>query len=68
MTRLLGLTTQRGLTIIPLKVFFNDRGFAKVDVALAKGKKLFDKRRKIKEEIIKKEAQRQLKKYSRYHR
>ena len=40
--------TREGLTIIPLKIFFNPRGRAKVDIALAKGKKLHDKRDTIK--------------------
>ncbi|MEN7551194.1 SsrA-binding protein SmpB [Rapidithrix thailandica] len=38
-----------GLTIIPTFLFINDRGFAKLEVALAKGKKLYDKRQDIKE-------------------
>ena len=38
-----------GLTIIPTKLFINDKGFAKLLIALAKGKKLFDKRESIKE-------------------
>ena len=38
-----------GLTIVPLKIYFNPRGRAKVDIALAKGKKLHDKRETIKE-------------------
>ncbi|MDW5289394.1 SsrA-binding protein SmpB [Formosa sp. PL04] len=38
-----------GLTIVPLKLFINDKGFAKLDIALAKGKKLFDKRESIKD-------------------
>ena len=61
--KLLGLTTQKGLTLIPLKVFFNERGLIKIEFALAKGRKVYDKRRKIKEEIEKKETQRVLKKY-----
>jgi SsrA-binding protein len=40
---------REGLTIVPLKLFFNRRGRAKVDIALAKGKKLHDKREAIKE-------------------
>jgi SsrA-binding protein len=40
---------REGLTIIPLKIFFNPRGRAKVDIALAKGKKLHDKRESVKE-------------------
>jgi len=38
-----------GLTIIPLNLFINDRGLAKVKIALAKGKKLYDKRETIKD-------------------
>ena len=40
---------REGLTIIPLKMFFNGRGRVKVDIALARGKKLHDKREAIKE-------------------
>lgn len=38
-----------GLTIVPLRLFINEKGFAKLDIALAKGKKLFDKRNTIKD-------------------
>ena len=38
-----------GLTIVPLKLFINEKGFAKLNIALAKGKKLFDKRESIKD-------------------
>ena len=38
-----------GLTIVPLNLFVNDRGLAKINIALAKGKKLFDKRESIKD-------------------
>ena len=38
-----------GLTIIPLRLFINEKGFAKLDIALAKGKKLYDKRETIKD-------------------
>lgn len=41
--------TNSGLTIIPLKMFINDRGLAKLQIALAKGKKLYDKRDTIKD-------------------
>lgn len=40
---------EKGSTIIPYKIFINDRGFAKVTIALARGKKSFDKRETIKE-------------------
>lgn len=38
-----------GLTIVPLKLFINDNGYAKLNIALAKGKKLYDKREAIKD-------------------
>lgn len=38
-----------GLTIIPLRLFINEKGYAKMDIALAKGKKLYDKRETIKD-------------------
>ena len=38
-----------GLTIIPTKLFINDKGYAKLNISLAKGKKLFDKRETIKD-------------------
>ncbi len=41
--------TTSGLTIVPLNLFINDRGLAKVRIALAKGKKLYDKRDAIKD-------------------
>ncbi|MFY8128599.1 MAG: SsrA-binding protein SmpB [Chitinophagaceae bacterium] len=41
-------TREKGLTIVPLKVFFNDKNLAKVDIGIAKGKKLHDKRETIK--------------------
>lgn len=40
---------ERGLTIVPYKLYFSDRGFAKLQIALAQGKKSFDKRESIKE-------------------
>ncbi|MFC4722107.1 SsrA-binding protein SmpB [Geojedonia litorea] len=39
----------KGVTIIPLRLFINEKGYAKLDIALAKGKKLFDKRDTIKD-------------------
>jgi SsrA-binding protein len=42
-------TSREGLTIVPLRMFFNPRGRAKIDIALARGKKLHDKRDAIKE-------------------
>lgn len=50
-------TKEKGYTIIPLKIFMNENGYAKIEIALAKGKKTHDKRDSIKE----KDAQRDLK-------
>ena len=47
---------EKGLTLVPLKAFFNDKGLLKIDLAIAKGKKLYDKRETIK----KRENQRQM--------
>lgn len=49
---------EQGVTIIPTRVFINDRGFAKVEIALARGKKLHDKREDIKAKDIKREMDR----------
>lgn len=48
----------QGLTIIPVKLFINERGFAKLNIALAKGKKEFDKRDDIKKRDIEREMNR----------
>jgi SsrA-binding protein len=42
--RMWGAVQREGMTIVPLKLYFNDRGIAKVQIALARGKKLHDKR------------------------
>jgi len=42
--KLMGAVDREGMTIVPLKLYFNDRGMAKVEIALAQGKKLHDKR------------------------
>src|SRR3954451_19849530 len=42
--RLIGAVEREGMTLVPLKIYFNDRGRAKVELALARGKKLHDKR------------------------
>ncbi|MDP2043612.1 MAG: SsrA-binding protein SmpB [Candidatus Omnitrophota bacterium] len=46
--RIAGKLTQKGLTLIPLKVYFSHRGFVKLELALCKGKKLYDKRESLK--------------------
>jgi SsrA-binding protein len=42
--RLMGAVEREGMTIVPLKLYFNERGMAKVEIAVAQGKKLHDKR------------------------
>lgn len=54
--------TDVGLTIIPLKLFINDSGLAKMKIALAKGKKLYDKRQSLKEKELKRDIERSKKK------
>lgn len=58
--KLIGKIKEKGLTLVPLKIY-TKYGKIKVEIALAKGKKLFDKRRTIKEKDIKREQQRSLK-------
>jgi len=58
--RLIGKTEQKGYSLIPLKVYFS-KGWAKVDLALAKGKKKVDKRRAIKERDMKRELEQERK-------
>ena len=44
---------EKGYTLVPLYLFINDRGFAKLEIALAQGKKLYDKRETIKDRDVK---------------
>jgi len=48
----------KGITLIPLRLFINDKGLAKVEIALAKGKKLFDKRESIKTKDVNRQLDR----------
>ncbi|MCC6571423.1 MAG: SsrA-binding protein SmpB [Chitinophagales bacterium] len=61
--KLEGKIKEKGLTIIPYKIFFNERGIAKIQIELAKGKKAYDKRETIKERDTQKEIQRVKKAY-----
>jgi len=56
--KLSGKVNQRGFSLVPLKMYFNQRGLAKIELALAKGKKLFDKRQDIKERQLNRELKR----------
>jgi len=53
----------KGTTIIPLKMYFNPRGKIKIEIAIAKGRREYEKKQAIKERDIKRDMQRQLKDY-----
>lgn len=48
----------KGMTIVPLRLYINDNGLAKIEIALAKGKKLYDKRDTIKDRDVKRDLDR----------
>jgi SsrA-binding protein len=54
---------QRGFTLVPLRIYFNERGIAKIQLALAKGKRQYDKRQKIQEQQHKRDLDRSRKKF-----
>ncbi len=58
--RLIGAVRRDGVTLVPLRLYFNDRGVAKLEIGLAKGKRSIDKRHDIKEREWKRTQQRAL--------
>jgi SsrA-binding protein len=54
-------TKEKGYTIIPIRIFFSEKGLAKIQIGLGKGKKLHDKRESIKQ----RDTEREMKRYSR---
>ncbi len=62
--KIAGEVLQRGFTLIPLRLYFNERGYVKIELALCKGKKLYDRRETIK----RREAERQLRRVLRSRR
>lgn len=54
--KLIGYTTQKGLAIVPLNLYINEKGMAKMEIAIARGKKLYDKR----EDIAKRDSDRRI--------
>ncbi len=60
--KLIGYTTLKGLTIVPLTVYINEDGRAKMEIAVARGKKLYDKR----DDIARRDAERRMAKAARY--
>jgi SsrA-binding protein len=63
MRKLKSKLDQKGFTLVPLKIYFNERGLAKVQLGLARGKRQYDKRRSISEREQKKDLSRNMKKY-----
>lgn len=61
--KLVKATEVKGFTIVPLKLYFNKRNYAKMDIAAAQGKKNYDKRNSIKERDTKRELDRVMKDY-----
>jgi len=59
--RLIGKIREKGLTLIPLRLYFNDSGKVKVELGLARGKRSYDKRREIAERDAKREMRRAVK-------
>ena len=57
--RLIGKTAEKGLTLVPTRMYFKGK-HAKVEIALARGKDLYDKRRALKDKDMKREIQREL--------
>ncbi len=60
--RLSGKIREKGLTLVPTKVLFNDKGKVKIEIALAKGKRAYQKKEVIKERDIERELRAELKK------
>lgn len=58
LTRLEKKTKEKGFTIIPYKIYFSDRGFVKVEIALVQGKKIHDKRQSLKDKDMRRDLDR----------
>lgn len=58
--QLMGRAAAKGLTVVPLRLYINDRGRAKIELGLAKGKQLYDHRRDLAERQSKRDVEREL--------
>ncbi len=56
-----GKLKEKGYTLVPLRIFFNEKGLAKIEIGLARGKKLHDKRDSIRQKDVEREMKRYLK-------
>jgi SsrA-binding protein len=59
--KLIGYTTMKGLTLVPLSMYINEDGRAKMELAVARGKKLYDKRQTIAKKDQRREAEKEFK-------
>ena len=63
--KLFGTVKQKNFTLVPTKIYFNNRGLVKVELALGKGKKRFDKRQTIQEREVDRDIKRAVKRRNR---
>lgn len=59
--KLIGEVSKKGLTVVPLKVYFNQKGLVKVELGVGKHKKAADKKKALREKDIKRETEREMK-------
>lgn len=59
--KIFAVSTREALTIVPLMIYFNEKNYAKISIAMAKGKKLHDKRQDLKTRTLDKEAKQAMK-------
>ena len=59
LSKMIGKVKEKGMAIIPIRLFINEKGKAKLEIALAKGKKIYDKRESIKEKDQKRDIARE---------
>ena len=62
--KLLKKVEVKGLTLVPLRLYFNKRGFAKLEIGIGRGKQLHDKRKSLKERDVQRDVQREMSRYS----
>lgn len=66
LTRLTGVIAKKGVTLVPLKLYFNEKGRVKIEVGVAKHKKAHERKEELRERDIKRETRRELKSSYKY--
>ncbi len=61
--KLVGLVSEKGFALIPLRVYFNEKGRAKVEIGVCRGKKLYDKRAALKKKDARRDLERAMRDY-----